>query len=287
MNLKLSGIYKKGTGEINEDAYVINNSDRIYAVIDGATGLDGAPGYIASHCIQRELEGNDPSRSLMERISIANKELKKETVVCLRSHIPSLKNFNEIKKSQRSSSAAVCIKLDEENHYLDYIHAGDCMLFFLYENGDIRSVTYDLVQYLDQAAIDKMENLRRKSENQEMTFNEMKEMLKALLKKNREQLNTEKGYGIIDGSQEALSHIEYGKVSLTSVQKILLLSDGLILPTKNRENNRWKKSASLAFENGLDALLEEVENREMEDPDCLLYPRLKPRDDKTGILIER
>jgi len=288
MILKLSKIYKKGTGEINEDAYVINESEKIYAVIDGATGLDGVPGYIASNCIQRGLEEHNPSSSLMERISFANKELEMETVTYFHHDISSLKsdNFNEIRKSQRSSSGAACIKIDEDIFSLDYIHAGDCMLFFLYENGDIRTVTYDLIQYLDQAVISEMENIRKKSENQGLTLYEIKEIVKDSLKINREKLNTEKGYGIIDGSKEALSHLEYGKISLKRVQKILLLTDGLLLPVRIGENNAWKKSASLAFENGLHALSEKVENREAEDPECILYPRLKSKDDKTGILIE-
>lgn len=130
------------------------------------------------------------------------------------------------------------------------------------------------------------EMIRLREKNKELSVKEAREKVSDLLKANRAKYNTDEGYGIIDFSEEALNHLDYGKVSLKRVQKILLMSDGLLLPVDHGEKDAWAKSAAIAFEKGLDKLLEEVEKREADDPDCVLYPRLKPKDDKTGILLE-
>lgn len=103
-----------------------------------------------------------------------------------------------------------------------------------------------------------------------------------MLKENRNKLNTPNGYGIIDGSSEALSYLECGSVPLINVDKILLLSDGLKL---HKEESGWLKSAELAFEKGVAELYQTIQTEEEMDPACYLYPRLKKHDDKTGILI--
>src|SRR5690606_25886105 len=125
------------------------------------------------------------------------------------------------------------IQLDEKGHYFDYVHAGDCMLFLQYDNGEIRTITYDHVQKLDQIAVREIINLRNSSDNQDLGMKELMEKVKPILLTNRNKLNTFEGYGIIDGSKEAMENLEYGRVSTRRVEKILLLSDGLTMPTQD------------------------------------------------------
>lgn len=160
------------------------------------------------------------------------------------------------------------------------------MIFLQYENGDIRFITYDLISSLDQRAIEELVRLQEETATKSLPFAEKKEHLKPFLKENRRQLNTKHGYGILDGSREAIQHMEYGRIALKRVQKILLISDGLQIPFRLQETKVWKKTAACAFKHGLDKLLENIENREAEDPECIVYPRLKPADDKTALLLE-
>ncbi|MFZ3577634.1 hypothetical protein [Virgibacillus sp. DJP39] len=287
--MKVSKVYKKGLKDINEDAFVINQEDLIYAAIDGATGLNGAPGHIASQIIQEKLYLPMKDSSLYNRVDFANKRLEEEMIEFYRKNFEklSIPGIKGIPKMQRSSSGMSAIQIDEAKLFFEYIHAGDCMLFLQYENSDIRTITYDLIQYLDQEAINEMVRLREQDGNYNLGAEELREKVKHILVENRGKLNTNKGYGIIDGSEEALFHLESGRVALKRVKKILLLSDGLLLPTKHgEEDNAWDVSARIAFNQGLNGLLEEVEKREAEDPDCQIYPRLKEKDDKTGVLLE-
>ncbi|MFB4168362.1 protein phosphatase 2C domain-containing protein [Virgibacillus sp. JSM 102003] len=287
MNLKITKLYKKGDKEINEDAYVINEDARIFAAIDGATGLDGIPGYVASQAVQEELQQVTQAKSLYKGILSANETLSEKTVEYYETNFKKLDNssINEIPKRQRSSTGVAAIQFDQKGLSFDYFHAGDCMLFLKYENGEIRTVTYDLVQYLDQVAINEVVKLREADGN-ELDIRDLREKVKPILLQNRDKLNSADGYGVIDGSDEAFDYIEYGRIPLNRVTGILLLSDGLLLPTALDETDAWSNTAEIAFTSGLVGLLGEVEEREEADPQCIKYPRMKKRDDKTGLLVE-
>ncbi|WP_042143696.1 protein phosphatase 2C domain-containing protein [Paucisalibacillus sp. EB02] len=284
--MKVTKVYKTGDKTINEDNFVINGSNRIYAAIDGATGLAGVPGQIASQVVKHELEEKSTNKTLHDRVELANEQLALKIMEYFNEHIRTVNEFEEIHKEERSSTGLAAIQLDEARHYFDYIQAGDCMLFLQYENGDIRTITFDHVQQLDQMAVREIIKLRNSSGNHDLGIKELLEKVKPILLTNRNKLNTFEGYGIIDGSKEAMENLEYGRVSMRRVKKILLLSDGLTMPTQDPNQDGWKLSVEFAFQHGLDALLEEVSKREESDPECVVYPRLKPRDDKTGVLIE-
>lgn len=54
--MKINTVYKQGNRNINEDAYVVNEGAAIFAAIDGATGLEGVPGHVASGAVQKVLD---------------------------------------------------------------------------------------------------------------------------------------------------------------------------------------------------------------------------------------
>lgn len=286
--LNITKVYKKGISDINEDAYTINKTSRLYAVMDGATGLEGVPGHIASQAVQQEMDMQTSGYSLHARINQANQNLQEEMLTYVATAFPhdTPLDFTEIKKTNRSSTGVAAIEFNPEHTFVNFIHAGDCMIFLQYENGDIRSLTYDHIQYLDHLAIAEIVRLKKDSATKHMTFNALRESVNPLLITNRAKLNTYEGYGVIDGSDAAIEHLEYGRISLKRVKKILLISDGLQIPVTLDEPGAWEQAAKIAFDQGLEHLLQTVEAKEVADPDCLQYPRLKFQDDKTAILLE-
>ncbi|MEW9677443.1 hypothetical protein ABRT01_14860 [Lentibacillus sp. L22] len=286
--MHVSSVYKKGSKEINEDACLMNEKAGIYAAIDGATGLYGVPGYIASYAVKEELNKATGDQSLFTYITLANDRIQKETMNYYEANIKQsgVTNFLQIPKVKRSSTALAAIKIAPDDSFLEYVHAADCMLFLQYETGTIRMVTHDLLQDLDNIAIHKLVEEREKDTNRQLSLSDLSETVKPILKENRGKANTYGGYSVIDGSEEVLDFLERGRISLNRVSKMLLVSDGLLLPQKLDERDAWMKTAHLAFSNGLDQLVTEVEKRENDDPHCVTYPRFKRMDDKTGILIE-
>lgn len=286
--MNVTKIHKKGYGAVNEDAYAINRKNSIYAVMDGATGLESLSGDIASRAVQQKMLQENPEQTLLKRITQANQFIAEETVKSYEAMEEKFagSSIEDIPKLQRSSTGAAIIQLNQDLVSFDYVHAGDCMIILQYENGDIRFITYDLISSLDQRAIEELVRLQNETATKYLSFAEKKEHLKPLLKENRRQLNTKHGYGILDGSKAAIQHLEYGRIALKRVQQILLISDGLQIPFGLEETKVWKKTAAYAFQHGLDKLLENIENRETEDTECIVYPRLKPADDKTALLLE-
>ncbi len=296
MKVKHEVVYEKGSSPQNEDAYSINTEHNIFAVLDGATALvkNNVNGSTASKIIKEYIDSADSKDDLLSLIIEANKKLGDEVVKSLRD--TGITIIEDVSKEARSSTGLVVIKL--ENNQLHFLHAGDCMLFVQYDSGSIRSLTYDQISPLDAVSIEKAGIVKKRLLNEGIysLSNEEKapEFLKEVrnnilptLKENRKMLNTPSGYGIIDGSSEAEQYLEYGKVNLNNVSKILMLSDGLQLPhIKAGGSECWKQTAELAFQKGLHHLYQTVQTLENQDPFCIQHPRLKPSDDKTGILIE-
>ncbi|MDZ5471903.1 hypothetical protein SM124_09100 [Bacillus sp. 31A1R] len=280
-------IYKKGSNVNNEDAYVIDKNRNIFAAIDGATGLGGLAGNVASTIVKEGIE-NSQEKSLKKIIASANQSLAQET-----KRITGM-DVQDIPKYERSTCGLAAIQLDKST--LHYLSAGDCMIFIQYKTGAIRTLTYDHLDVLDamsittlhlllnQRAIELETSLNTLPQDKLVElFSECRAEITPLLRENRNKLNTTSGYGIIDGSSEALSYLESGSIPLINVEKILLLSDGLKL---HQKDCGWHKSAELAFEKGVSELFQTIQEVEDKDPACFLYPRLKKHDDKTGILIQ-
>lgn len=118
----------------------------------------------------------------------------------------------------------------------------DCMIFIKQANAEIRHFTYGHLSKLDSASIGlflqkllsttNIEALRNSWNYEQITsmLGKAHKKTQLLIFENRRKLNTSAGYDIIDGSKEALSHVDYGSIALQSATRILLLSDGLQLP---------------------------------------------------------
>jgi hypothetical protein len=292
-------ISRIGSRAVNEDTYVINKEQGIFAVIDGATGLDGLSGSIASGIIRKALQ--EEEGGLLERVLKGNATLAEKAVEAI--HDPKVNSIQDIEKQQRSCCAMAAIELSTSSRHdvikMNYVTAADCLLFVQYKNGHIHQVNYDDIDHFDQKGLDlAMEQWKNhviEDENPNdweslkitQTMKGIREIVDPILLQNRKSLNTSEGYGIIDGSPEVGDFLATGTIPLVNVQKILLLTDGLKIHSHRHEKieNEWLHTAKLAFEHGLDYLEKEILDIEENDPACYEYPRFKQHDDKTGILI--
>ncbi|WML46185.1 hypothetical protein [Neobacillus sp. PS3-40] len=295
MIYKIERIYQKGSRDINEDAYVMNKEDGIFAVIDGATGVGGLSGIIASNIIRDAMLREDGN--LLERVLKGNVILGEKAVVTLGE--AGIKKIGDIPKYKRSSCSLAAIQLPLSGLKMKYVTAGDCLLFIQYKNNEIRQVNHDHVAPLDSFGIHLAQTEWRKyvSENEDPNkwgLYEINQTTKAILEavhdtlqQNRNKMNTSEGYGIIDGSEEVDEFLESGVIPLINVKKILLLSDGLRVHSNRNQviENEWLYSAKLAFEHGLSYLEKTIMDIEINDLACYQYPRFKQHDDKTGLLI--
>jgi hypothetical protein len=82
--------------------------------------------------------------------------------------------------------------------------------------------------------------------------------------------------------------MEYGRISRSQLKALLIVSDGLFLPSGYRLPNGEAASGMEALvrmvsEKSLGGYAQWLLELEQSDPECLRFPRFKPSDDKTGI----
>lgn len=290
MNFQVEWVYEKGSNQVNEDAYVLDEERGVFAVIDGATGLKGLPGKLASEVLKQELM-DFQGESLLQTVTRGNRLLGKKAASEMK-----VNEVSQIPKEHRSLCALAGIQIHESE--LEYVHAGDCMLFIRFGDGTIHSVTRDHVFPLDDKAIAQYMDLWKAKTGDELNISgwnkekidtvkqDIFREIRPTLLENRKKVNVAGGYPALDGSSEAAEFLEYGWRQLENVTEILLLSDGMqLLGVKGDFTDVWNETASYAFEYGVTKLMEKVMEQEREDYACIKYPRLKYADDKTGIFI--
>jgi serine/threonine protein phosphatase PrpC len=285
-NMKLTNLSLKGSSPMNEDAYVCNESNHIYGVIDGATSLvpfassDGETGgvlaakVIAQYLNNKELPHINQPQELMHLLSKANELLRKSME---QNHVE-MENKEEL-----WSACAVLVHIDD--HWIDYAHAGDCMLIVYYQDQTIRVVTHDQLGHIDQLTLDRWaEGAAAGLVDRDALW----EYTKPQIILGRKLANAPGGYAVLNGDPAFSSYAEYGRISRVGIKALLLVSDGLYIP-KASGAPKIDGAAELALfvrDMGLQQYIDWLIGLEESDPECIQYPRVKKSDDKTALYID-
>lgn len=265
---RIEKITEKGSKKINEDEYLIK--DNLFSVFDGATSLCGfktktgkTGGKIASETAKNIFSGNN--NSLLDLAKKVNNKINQKMI----NH-----NVDISKKENRWCVCVAAIRLHENN--LEYLRIGDTSIFIEYKDGKRKlikgkDIDIESLKLCNRLSIKRVKNIRER-------------IIPQLLKVRRKQ-NIK--YGVLNGEKKAMNFIKTGKLPLKNIKFILLFTDGLMLPRKNPElKHNWKDFIYLLKSKGLKGLLKEIRKIEDLDPYCWKYPRLKQKDDATGILIK-
>ncbi|MFC4386636.1 protein phosphatase 2C domain-containing protein [Gracilibacillus marinus] len=268
----------QGIGIMNEDKKVVNKEKGIYAVIDGASTVtpyqneEGRTGgYLAAQILAESLEKEEGS--LRDIVLLGNQTLKEEMQQA---------GVDFSLKPNRWSAAFVAIKLSDKK--LEYVQAGDCMLFVRYRDGEVRVITRDDVQMFDHLLLQEYLALRHSGE---LDAKEIAEGLLPWKQANRNMANEWNGYSVLNGDDYLVDFMDNGVISLSNVSKIYLCTDGLFYPqTTINDHPNWNKMLDCMDELGLVGYANALIDMEEKDRECVQYPRLKKSDDKTGIMID-
>ncbi len=269
-NIHFDVITEKGSGELNEDAFMHHGMRA--AVFDGAGSLvpfrdkDGRTGgYLAGRIACSIFE--ESTDSLVDTAVRANSKIAEEM-----QHA----GVDTNTKEHLWSTAFAAIEVDLERQEFSWAQIADSLILVMYEDGSHKMLidNYDhdkgvLTQWKELAQ-QGVTNIRQ----------ELNEKLIAL----RRTANVQ--YGVLNGDPAARSRIRQGKESLQSVANILLFTDGMILPKEDpRVDDVFDHMAALFKEGGLERIKQYVRQIEETDPDCTRYPRYKKGDDITAIAI--
>lgn len=137
------------------NAYVINQEQRVFAVIDGVSSLSTGvqeseaartSGARAAELVKRKLEAVDGKELLTACLVEANDALREEML---------LAEVDLQKKEYLWGAAAAVVRVQDE--HIDYAQTGDCMIFAVYADDAVRPLTYPQVHHLERIAFAKWE----------------------------------------------------------------------------------------------------------------------------------
>lgn len=270
----------RGIHFLNEDALVINERAATYGVLDGVSSIvpylsdkKETGGYIAAQAVKNYFESLDRVEQLTEHVAAANQKLRELMLQA---------NINMKKKDGLWGTALALVRIQEDR--VEFIQTGDCMILAVYQDGEVRPLTWRQVAHLESPAIAKWEEgVNKGLSNQK----DLHGTVIDIIRENRFQSNTNGGYGVLNGEAHAVDFLEYGKINRSRLKDVILLSDGLFWPSKDVPIDRsyWDYTAQRILEKGVEQYAHELLEIEEADPECLRHARFKKSDDKTGMVL--
>lgn len=273
-------ITQKGVGLLNEDAVISHPTANVYGVVDGVSSLTAylntnkeTGGFIAANLIRDYFESLAELGSLRDHIVEVNNHLREQMV---------LANIDLEKKEELWGAALSILHVQDDG--VEFIQTGDCMILAVYENGEVRPLTWRQVSHLEAPAFAKWQEGISRGLN---TQKELHETVIDTITKNRYQSNTDGGYGVLNGEKNAVRFLEYGKINLTGLKHIILMTDGMFLPSSvvPEQNSYWSFVAHEILTKGIKLYTQELLELEDSDPECINHIRFKKSDDKTAMVI--
>ncbi|MFB5763934.1 protein phosphatase 2C domain-containing protein [Paenibacillus medicaginis] len=281
--MEVQALSVKGSGIWNEDAMIANKEASIYGVVDGATSLvpfrgpEGETGgRMASQLLMHYFEqiGTGEERTLEELTREANRLLGEEMQAY---------GIPMAAKDQLWTAGIAVVRITD--HHIEYVQSGDCMIMASYADGSVRAVTRDHVAHIDyESKLIWKEAIQGGVRTKDVLW----ELVKPRILQNKEKMNTDHGYSVLNGRPDTECYIEYGKINRIQLTGLLLYTDGLYYPegesgerTYSAEETLLKQIIAL----GLEPYTEWLIDAENGDPECIRYPRFKVSDDKTGIWL--
>lgn len=274
---------RQGQGRRNEDRMIALPEQQLYAVIDGVSGLEPitdeeghTAGEMAALGIARGLESitttaaiDSPLDVMRARLMDANRKLDNT----MRQY-----GIAPHDTGRRFGAVHAAVWLDE--HYAYWTQTGDCMIYALYESGEVRAVTYDRVAPFDERALSAwMEH------EEDWRLHRQPDEIRQLLRQNRSRANTEYGYSVLNGDEAVQYRMEYGALPLQGVAHILLVSDGIYPWHVDEEQSSMELWFQYIINTRMKQCAAALEARERMDEYCNQIPRFKMCDDKSGILL--
>jgi hypothetical protein len=280
LNVTYEEITKKGVGVLNEDAIIMHPKANLYGALDGVSSLvpylnskKETGGFIAANLVKNYFESVTDLGSLKDHMIEVNDLLREQMV---------LANIDLEKKEELWGAALAIVRIQDDG--VEFIQTGDCMILAVYANEEVRPLTWRQVSHLEAPAFAKwQEGITKGLKSQK----ELHETVIDTIRKNRYRANTDDGYGVLNGEKDAVRFFEYGKINLTYLKHIILLTDGMFLPTSivPEQSSYWSFVAQIILNKGIKLYTQELIELEDRDPECIQHIRFKKSDDKTAMVI--
>jgi hypothetical protein len=281
-----------GGAGVNED--VVGHTHKAVWVLDGATGLSKTrllPGPSDAAWLAASY-----SRFIHENLENSEMDLRSFFGSLISAVVHSFDAERLRKPNERYEMPSAGLAFARLwGQRLQFATLGDCRIILRVQDSKNLSIGADdsvittpssPLQQLDDKIIHRIMELLQSGKVRD--YKEARHAVQEELRYNRALMNVEGGYWVLGLDVNAARHLESGMIEFDNEQMVqgVLLSDGLyrLVDTFGVYAN---DAAFLAASRtkGLSVLLAELRMLEDDDPECRVYPRLKPKDDATGILF--
>lgn len=168
---------------------------------------------------------------------------------------------------------------------LAYLNVADCELLVAEPGAPAQTVGADPASEAGDRRL--AELLRRhRIEAGEQHWKEARRKLWPSLQMARARMNEPGGYGVFSTNLPPAELVRSGEIELAAGSRIMLASDGLMRLVHVFERYRSGELIAAASERGLADLLAELRTIEADDGNCQRFPRTKPSDDASALLLE-
>lgn len=158
---------------------------------------------------------------------------------------------------------------------------GDCRIAHRSDGGEVRCFGTSGVTALDELLVEEVVRFQAAG----LPHDEIWRRVLPMMRRHRALANLPEGYWRLDLSARGLDHIETAIVPASPGASFVLLSDGFYRLVDTYARYSYGTLLAAAEDTGLRPLYDELRSLEAEDADCRRYPRLKPRDDATAVLV--
>ena len=274
----------------NEDAVVVLENDEalVAAALDGATsigtvtGAASGPGgrFAAQTAIEGIRRQFASAQSSSELLLAANRYIADQ----LRLHGIDADSASPLDLSRASGTA---VRIDKARQLVEVSHIGEAAALVVHREGMVESVAPPDAESYDATAIALAQKI---AEQRGCSLAEALQtpQIFDLMKKSQLTDNAPdgSGAGVLNGSKNAERYIVTKSWPLGQIKQVLLLTDGLWLPTKQfGQEPDWQEMAGVINQRGLAELYRQVTALENDDTDLIKYPRFKKHDDASGVVI--
>ena len=277
MRLQVVDAVSLAGGQVNEDRW--GASGRSAWILDGATGL----------AEKRVLPGPSDASWLVDRVDAGLRQRAAGAELPAQVLRPIIEQGREVfaRDALRPDAPAMdmpcgslaMLRLDEGE--VELTSLGDCRIVGCDPAGTFRSFGTSKVTAFDARLEDEVVRLQA----EELAHAEIWRRVLPMTRRHRALMNLPEGYWNLDLSGRGLDHMEIERWPAPSGAGFLLLSDGFYRLVDTYRRYTYPMLLAAAERHGLAPIGRELRAIEDGDAECRRYPRLKPRDDATAVLL--
>ena len=269
----------KGDGRVNEDVHRVGGAAAW--VIDGATGVTPAVlGGMSDAAWYAQTLDQALAAAIDEHADAETPRIAAEAIRSIRRRYAAAIGAGASETYPPSAAFAMVRAIAGG---IEASALGDCAVVYRHASGDVRRFTSRSIAHIEAATLDILKAAQEA--HPAAASDEILEMMKPHIRRNRKLMNTPDGYWILSIHEAAAAHIAIETLAAAPNSPLLLMSDGFsrLIDIFGVVDETGLYEAVL--KEGPDVLAGRLRSLEAADADCRRFARMKTSDDATCIVV--